>query len=77
MPTDEPFLLNRKELKRYVPYSIQHIYRLVRSKDFPAPVRIGPRRVGWLSTEVFQWIRKKANSSRQCSSAMRAFGSGR
>ena len=37
MHTDEPFLLSRKELKRYVPYSIQHIYRLVRSKDFPAP----------------------------------------
>ena len=28
MHTDEPFLLSRKELKRYVPYSIQHIYRL-------------------------------------------------
>ena len=61
MHTDEPFLLTRKELKRYVPYSIQHIYRLVRSKDFPPPVRIGPRRVGWLPTEVFQWVRKKAN----------------
>jgi predicted DNA-binding transcriptional regulator AlpA len=36
----------------------------VRSKDFPPPVRIGPRRAGWLSTEVFQWVRKKANSSR-------------
>jgi hypothetical protein len=36
--------------------------RLPEHWDGP-PVRIGPRRVGWLSTEVFQWIRKKANSS--------------
>jgi len=31
--------------------------RRVRNGTFPAPLLIGPKSVGWLSSEVQEWIR--------------------
>lgn len=43
-----------------VPYSHVHIWRLVKAGQFPAPLKLGPRKVAWLRSEVEEWIEQKA-----------------
>ena len=35
------------------------IYKYVSEGKFPKPVSLGDRAVGWVSTEIDQWIRDK------------------
>jgi prophage regulatory protein len=39
--------------------SDQHLHQLVRSRRFPAPIKLGCRSVGWISAEVDAWIRAR------------------
>ena len=52
----EPFFIVRAELRRLVPYSMQHILRLEKRGQFPARVTIGTNRVAWVRSEVMTWI---------------------
>ena len=52
----EPFFIVRAELRRLVPYSMQHILRLEKRGQFPARVTIGTNRVAWVRSEVMIWI---------------------
>ncbi|MDX5300097.1 MAG: AlpA family phage regulatory protein [Gammaproteobacteria bacterium] len=36
------------------------IYRLLRDRKFPAPVRIGERRVAWRLSDVMGWLDQRA-----------------
>lgn len=40
------------------------IYDLIRDKSFPAPVRLGPRAVAWVKSEVRQWALERVHASR-------------
>jgi len=40
-------LIGSKEIQQYVPYSITHIWRLMKAGKFPPALRIGPNRVAW------------------------------
>ena len=40
------------------------IYELIRDKSFPAPVRLGPRAVGWVRSEVRKWALERVHASR-------------
>lgn len=52
-----PTLLSREDLKtRGISYSRAQLYRKVKAKTFPAPVRLGENKVAWLSTEIEAWI---------------------
>ena len=42
-----------------VGYHPVHIRRLVKAGKFPAPVQLGPRSVGWLESDVDEWIKQK------------------
>ena len=35
------------------------IYRLIEKKQFPPPLRLAPRRVGWLREAIDQWLAQK------------------
>lgn len=35
------------------------IYRLIAEGSFPAPVRLGPRAVGWRWSDLDQWTRSR------------------
>jgi prophage regulatory protein len=55
MPT--PVLLSREDLKaRGISYSRAQLYRKVKDKTFPAPVRLGENKVAWVSSEIDAWI---------------------
>ena len=35
------------------------IYERIQQGEFPRPVKLGPRAVGWLDTEVEEWMRSR------------------
>jgi prophage regulatory protein len=40
------------------------IYRKTADGEFPKPIKLGPRAVGWISDEVLQWIQIQIDASR-------------
>ena len=52
-------IIGRKELLRLVPYSMSQLNRLEAAGAFPARVRLGPHRVGWVLEEVESWIKER------------------
>ena len=52
-------LIDKKELRKIVPYCPQHIARLEKAGQFPIRVRLGQNRVAWLRTEVDAWIEER------------------
>lgn len=58
MPTDQttrrflrlPSVLERTGLTRST------TYQMIKANDFPSPVNIGPRAVGWVEDEIDAWI---------------------
>ena len=49
-------MIDRDELLRMVPYTIQHIYRLEKAGAFPKRVHLGANRVAWVLSEVLAWM---------------------
>jgi prophage regulatory protein len=60
-----PRLLGLGEVAQLIGLSEGSLYRLRRSGQFPAPIRIGRRRVAWLAGEIETWIagRQRADLS--------------
>lgn len=54
-------VLSKAETGERTGYSPMHLTRLEKAGRFPARVRIGAQRVGWLEHEVDQWIRDRAH----------------
>jgi prophage regulatory protein len=53
-------LIRKAELKRLVGLSDISIWRMVRSKDFPQPLRIGKRAVAWRASDIMEWVEQRA-----------------
>lgn len=53
-------IITQKELRLLVPYTPQHILRLEKAGKFPARLRLGLNRVGWLLTDIETWIKSRA-----------------
>ena len=51
--------LRMPQVQARVGYSRMHIYRLSRNGGFPKPVRLGPKAVAWLESEVEAWMEKR------------------
>lgn len=45
--------------ERGIPYTREHLARLVKAGTFPAPVRLGERRIGWVADEVDAWAAER------------------
>ncbi len=52
-------ILNKRELRQKTTISIQHITRLEKEGKFPKRVQLTMNRVGWLESEVDDWIRER------------------
>ena len=39
------------------------IYAKIQTGDFPRPIKLGPRSVGWLEADVNSWIDEKVSQS--------------
>ena len=49
-------ILSKRQVKELVLYSPQHIARLEKAGLFPKRVQLGPNRVGWVESEVQDWL---------------------
>jgi prophage regulatory protein len=49
-------LITIKDVIRRTSFSKTTIYRLVRAGQFPKPIRISTRRVGWLIQDLNDWV---------------------
>jgi prophage regulatory protein len=54
--TAPPCLLRRPDVERRTGYSRSSIYAMMEAGDFPRPVKLGPRAVAWVESEVDAWI---------------------
>ena len=52
------------EVQRRVPYSRSTIYLKVNRGEFPQPISLGARAVGWLESDVDEWIAQRIDKSR-------------
>lgn len=55
-------IISKRQLKEMIPYSMQHIARLEKAGQFPKRVQLGPNRVGWIESEVLDWIQKRMDA---------------
>jgi len=55
-------LLSKRQLREVVLYSPQHVDRLERAGKFPKRVRLGQNRVGWLESEVIDWLQARLDA---------------
>jgi len=58
-PIPQRRLLRRKEVLYIVGIGTTYLSRLVSEKRFPQPVPLGGRLVGWVDTEVKEWVENK------------------
>ena len=49
-------LLRRTEVEQRCQLSRSTLYKMMRAKEFPEPLRIGARAVRWSQREVDNWI---------------------
>ena len=58
-------ILRLPEVKARVGLSRSAIYLAISRDEFPQPVHLGARAVGWLESEIEEWIRDRVKNSRK------------
>lgn len=56
-------LLRRHEVEARTAMCRSNIYNKVRDGSFPAPIKIGPRGVRWLASDVDNWLAERVQES--------------
>ena len=65
-------MLRLPEVKYRVGLGRSAIYEKIKLGEFPAPVRLGPRAVAWISEEISSWIAARIAASRGSATLGRA-----
>jgi prophage regulatory protein len=55
-------ILHRREVEKLTGLARSTIYQYVKAGDFPPPVRLGARAVGWRYADVLDWINSREAS---------------
>ena len=58
-------VLRRRQVMARTGLAQSSIYELVAADEFPRPVRLSRRRVGWIQSEVEDWIRQRIAARRE------------
>jgi prophage regulatory protein len=61
---DDVSFLRLPDVKLVTGLSKSSLYALIRAESFPAPVRLGPRTVAWVRSEVKDWAVERISTSR-------------
>jgi len=51
-----PQIIRRKDIEERLKISRSSIYPMMSQGEFPKPVRLGRRAVGWKSTDIEKWL---------------------
>ena len=62
--TTEVIFLRLPDVKAITGLSKTSLYELVGNQRFPPPVRLGPRAVAWVRSEVMEWAMNRIQASR-------------
>lgn len=57
-------ILRRKQVQARTGLSRSTIYAFIKAGAFPKSVPLGPRAVGWLESEVSNWIAERLDKAR-------------
>ena len=57
-------ILRWPELAKRIPFSRSHVHALVKTGDFPPPIKLGLRASGWIESEIDSWIANRIAESR-------------
>lgn len=57
-------ILRLPEVKKLIGLSRSSIYLRISKGEFPKPISLGSRAVGWLTEDVDRWLEEKIQSSR-------------
>jgi len=60
MATEQTVILRLPELRKRIGLGRSSIYALVKQGRFPRPVHLSSRTVGWIESEVEQWLAGRA-----------------
>ncbi len=55
-PSSPKHIIDRKELRRRIPFSPMQLWRKEKDGTFPRRIRLGKNRVGWIESEVEDWV---------------------
>jgi prophage regulatory protein len=61
---EPPSILRRKQVELRTGLSRSTIYLRVREGSFPRPINLGGRAVGWVNTDIDQWVEQQIERSR-------------
>ncbi len=61
-------IVRRKEVESRTGLSRSAIYERIQSGDFPRPVNLGAKAVGWVEAEVEDWIAQRVAARDQVGS---------
>jgi len=53
-------ILRRADVERLIGLSRSTIYKMIAEGDFPQPIKIGARAVGWLESDICQWLNERS-----------------
>ncbi len=62
-------ILRRREVEKQTGLSRSTIYQRIREKSFPLPISLGSKSVGWIKSEIDEWIAERVKFSRPSYSA--------
>lgn len=57
-------IIRLKAVKARCGLSRSTLYNRMATGEFPRPIALGPRSVGWIESEIDAWISARINSSR-------------
>ena len=57
-------ILRRRQVELRTGLSRSTLYQYIKDGFFPKPVPLGPRAVGWLESDVSDWIAARIRSAR-------------
>ena len=63
----EPTILRRPQVQQRTGLSRSTLYQYIKEGEFPASVQLGPRAVGWLESDISDWISARVKLARQAS----------
>ena len=57
-------ILRRKEVEARIGLACSTIYAMMACREFPRPIRIGRRAVGWLSSDIDNWLSDRGHTNK-------------
>ena len=59
IPQSNPHLIRMPEVVKICGLSRASIYRIIKTKDFPAPVKLSTQAVAWVHHEIMTWVEQR------------------